>query len=125
MNITTGKPIKQPETPRNKYRVYVSTMEGYADDTHYFTRDFDENEIEAAIKAIDEVNGIELDYESEEAYPEFDKYFKISNISCDQGGTLDVVDDYSVTYFDENGAELEVFKDGKNLSSCLGYNKAH
>ena len=125
MNIITGKPIKQPETPRNKYRIYVSTMEGDGDDTHYLTCDFDENQIEAAIKAIDEVNGVELDYKSEETYPEFNKYFRISNISCDEGGNLDIVDDYSVTYFDENGVELEVFKDGKNLSSCLEYNKVH
>lgn len=125
MNITTGKPIKQPETPRNKYRIYVSTMEGDGDDTHYLTRYFDENQIEAAIIAIEGVKGVELDYESDKVYPEFNKYFGFENISCDMGGNLDIIDDYSVTYFDENGVELEVFKDGKNLSNCLEYNKAH
>jgi len=109
--ITIGQPLTT-DTPKSKYKVYVHTMLGDGDAYDYITTLVNTPEdLERLLDALDNV---------EETCGLF---FGDEWPRCSLSGFFHDIDGFSVTYFDEDGLEKSVYRDGKSLSDLLKYHR--
>jgi len=105
--------MPQEEQPKLIYRINVETMEGDADDWHNFDIDIKDEETlkeviiycEVMAKQYPHGRGGGNDYYDHLDF--FDEWFN-DEWFYEDGEWMDSWENYSVSYFDENGVEMKV-----------------
>lgn len=108
MKLTIGKPIKQLKPPKNIFRIVVVTTEGDADDAHTVQIDVcTEDEVLSLYDQYQQIS--KQDTDEYHHLPFFEDSIWQDQIyyNCDSGH-YDSMDEFQVTWFNENSIEHTV-----------------
>lgn len=104
-HIIIGEPLEK-EVIQNKYKLFVTVMEGDADYYHDYEKFYSPSQIDelkAYISLLDEVDILDLNDDEDEKFDQIRDDF-----GSDQYGITRSFDGYTLTYFDEHGVEKKV-----------------